>query len=139
MQISTKFPVAVHTLLLVAVKKEQCTSAWIAGSVNTNPVVIRRIAGHLQKAGLLSGNQGKSGYELMKAPSAITLLYIYKAVALTESDQLFTIHDNPNIRCSVGASIQFLLGTIMEDAQKSMETVLAAVTLQQLINRMSKA
>ena len=139
MRISTKFPVAVHTLLLIAVGKEMSTSAWIAGSVNTNPVVIRRIVSHLQKAGLLSGNQGKSGYELMKSPSAITLLEIYKAVALTESDQLFTIHESPNIKCQVGASIHVLLETVMDNAQKSMEGVLSGVTLQDLINKIPEA
>lgn len=136
MRISTKFSVAVHALILVSVEKEPCSSAWIAGSVNTNPVVIRRIIGLLQKAGLLSGSQGKSGYAVMKPASELTLLDIYKAVAMPESDQLFGIHENPNIQCPVGASIQFLLETVMGDAQDAMEKVLDSVTLRQLIDKM---
>lgn len=139
MRISTKFSVAVHALILVSVEKEPCSSAWIAGSVNTNPVVIRRIIGLMQKAGILTGIQGKSGYTIMKPASKLTLLDIYKAVAVSESDQLFCIHGHPNINCPVGASIQFLLETVMGDAQNAMEKVLEAVTLQQLIDNMPKS
>jgi len=135
MRISTKFSVAVHALLLVATEKEPCTSALIAGSVNTNPVVIRRIIGLLQKADLLSGIRGKSGYVLKKKADEITLLDIYNAVAVNESMQLFSIHENPNIDCEIGASIQFLLETIMHEAQSAMETVLKAVTLEHLIRK----
>lgn len=135
MRISTKFSVAVHTLLLVATEKEPCSSTLIAGSVNTNPVVIRRIIGLLQKANLLSGIRGKSGYVLKKHACEITLLDIYNAVAITESMQLFSIHENPNIDCEIGASIQFLLETIMNEAQSAMETVLKAVTLEHLIKK----
>lgn len=135
MRISTKFSVAVHALLLVATEKEPCTSALIAGSVNTNPVVIRRIMSLLQNANLVSGIRGKSGYMLQKSPEAITLLDIYHAVAEEESLQLFNIHDNPNIECEVGASIQMLLEVIMNEAQSAMETVLNAVTLEHLIKK----
>jgi len=135
MRISTKFSVAVHALLLVATEKEPCSSTLIAGSVNTNPVVIRRIIGLLQKADLLSGIRGKSGYVLKKHAYEITLLDIYNAVAITESMQLFSIHENPNIDCEIGASIQFLLETIMNEAQSAMETVLKAVTLEHLIQK----
>lgn len=138
MRINTKFSVAVHVMILVSVETEPSSSAWIAGSVNTNPVVIRRIIGLLQKAGLLSGSQGKSGYTIMKPVSKLTLLDIYRAVAVSESDQLFGIHENSNIACPVGASIQFLLETVMGDAQNAMEKVLKAVTLQQLIDKMPK-
>lgn len=136
MRISTKFSVAVHALILVSVEEEPCSSAWIAGSVNTNPVVIRRIIGLLKQAGILSGSQGKSGYIIMKKASALTLLDIYKAVAVSESDQLFRIHENPNVLCPVGASIQLLLEAILKNAQDAMEKILEAVTLEQIIDQM---
>lgn len=47
-QISTRFSIAVHTLSLIAVTPD-CTGDFIAGSVNTNPVIIRRIMGMLKK------------------------------------------------------------------------------------------
>lgn len=139
MRISTKFSVAVHALLLIAVETSPCSSAWIAGSVNTNPVVIRRIIGQLQQAGLVSGNQGRTGYTLLLQPSEIRLLDIYKAVAHTESDQLFAIHEDTNIQCMVGATIQLLLESVMAEAQQALELVLAGVNLEQLIQKMKQA
>lgn len=139
MRISTKFSVAVHALIIIAVEQEPPSSSWIAGSVNTNPVVIRRIIGLLQKANLLSGSQGKSGYVLLKAPQDITLLEVYKAVAMTEADQLFAIHENTNINCPVGANIQFLLEAVMAESQVAMEAVLKAVTLEMLIKKIPQA
>ena len=35
-------------------KQNLCTSEWIAGSVNTNPVIIRRVIGMLKKAGMVN-------------------------------------------------------------------------------------
>jgi len=136
MRINTKFSVAVHTLLLIATSPEESTSAWIAGSVNTNPVVIRKIVGLLQKGNLLGKTGRKTGYELVKSPEQITLLEIYRAVAVTEAEQLFDMHENPNVKCRVGASIQFLLEGIMSDAQTAMEAVLSNVRLQHLIDEL---
>ncbi|TNJ63658.1 Rrf2 family transcriptional regulator [Paenibacillus hemerocallicola] len=39
-QISTRFSMAVHILSLIAVSSNELTGDFIAGSVNTNPVVI---------------------------------------------------------------------------------------------------
>lgn len=50
MKISKRFTVAVHILALLSLEKGSLqTSEDIAGSVNTNPVVIRRIMSKLKK------------------------------------------------------------------------------------------
>ncbi|TLS36864.1 Rrf2 family transcriptional regulator [Pseudalkalibacillus caeni] len=57
MRISSRFAVAVHVLSLFSIDKScRCTSDWIAVSVNTNPVVIRRMLGKLKKAGFVGLN-----------------------------------------------------------------------------------
>ncbi|GHO72696.1 hypothetical protein KSD_04670 [Ktedonobacter sp. SOSP1-85] len=56
MSANSRFTVALHTLswmALVARQREIVTSDQIAASVNTNPVVIRRILGLLEKAHLV--------------------------------------------------------------------------------------
>jgi Rrf2 family protein len=138
MRINTKFSVAVHTLILVADVPDDCSSSFIAGSVNTNPVVIRKIIGLLQKAGILKKNSRRTGYDLLKSPAKITMLDIYRAVAANESESLFNVHENSNIQCNIGASIQFILEDVIDDAQKAMEKVLSEVNLQQLIKKIPK-
>ena len=59
LKISSRFTVAVHILALVKVEQSQpLTSSWIASSVNTNAVVIRRLVGKLKQANLIETQQG---------------------------------------------------------------------------------
>ncbi|WP_206514577.1 Rrf2 family transcriptional regulator [Brevibacillus marinus] len=134
-QISTRFSIAVHTLSLIAVSPNDCTGDYIAGSVNTNPVVIRRIMSMLKKAGLVDVRPGVGGASLRKDPNQITLLDVYRAVNVTEENQLFRIHENPNIRCPVGRNIEQVLQAELRDAQSAMEQRLAQTTLAQLIDK----
>lgn len=100
--VNSRVSVAIHILSLIATTNDsnQLTSEWIASSVNTNPVVIRRISSQLKKANLIVSNAGVAGYQLAKEPKDITLLDIYRAVQAPE--ELFAIHDNPNPECAVG-------------------------------------
>ena len=135
MQISSRFSVAVHTLLCVELFKEdyKVTSDFIAGSVGTNPVIIRRIMGMLKKAGLIEALAGTGGTYLLKKPEEVTLLDIALAVDLFENDQLFGFHDAPNPDCPVGRSIHAVLDHHMVAAQTAMEQSLAGVTLSDLL------
>ncbi|WP_110930712.1 Rrf2 family transcriptional regulator [Paenibacillus bouchesdurhonensis] len=132
-QISTRFSIAVHALSLIAMSPNDCTGDFIAGSVNTNPVIIRRIIGMLKKEGLVDVRPGVGGASLLKSPDQITLLDVYRAVNATEKDQLFRIHDEPNIKCPVGRNIEHVLQTELRDAQSVMEQRLAQTTLDDLI------
>jgi len=123
---------AVHILSLIAVDSNELTGDFIAGSVNTNPVVIRRIMGLLKKAGLVDVRPGVGGASLLKAPEEITLLDIYRAVNLVEDNQLFRIHEDPNMKCLVGRNIESVLQSELNEAQTAMEQRLAQKTLSQL-------
>lgn len=58
MAMSTKLSVAIHILSLIETgPQEQVTSEYIASSVNTNPVVVRRLMSQL-KAGLIHSMRG---------------------------------------------------------------------------------
>ncbi|WP_103105119.1 Rrf2 family transcriptional regulator [Brevibacillus reuszeri] len=134
MRISSRFSVAVHILSLLSVDPHaHNTSEWIAGSVNTNPVIIRRVLGQLKKAGLVHVRAGAGGATLAKDLEQITLLDVYRAVEVVEEGQLFHIHDQPNPNCPVGANIQFVLELILTRAQHAMEDILGGVTMSQLV------
>lgn len=139
MKISSRFTVAVHILSLLAVQTEKTnTSNWIAGSVNTNPVVIRRIMSMLKQAGLVEVQAGVGGANLAKSLEEITLLDVYRAVDVVEEGELFQFHDNPNPQCAVGANIQSVLEVILLAAQEAMEKVLKEVTMANLVDNLSQ-
>ncbi|ANF94759.1 Rrf2 family transcriptional regulator [Paenibacillus bovis] len=131
-QISTRFSMAVHTLSLIDMCPLECTGDFIAASVNTNPVVIRRIMSMLKKAGLIEVRAGVGGAYLLRKPEQITLLDIYRAVHAADENQLFGIHGDSNIACPVGRSIEQVLQQELLDAQHVMEQRLARTTLDQL-------
>ena len=52
MKISSRFSIAVHILSILKNNPSSlCTSDYMAESVNTNPVVIRKIMSYLKQAG----------------------------------------------------------------------------------------
>ncbi|MBK3494581.1 Rrf2 family transcriptional regulator [Viridibacillus sp. YIM B01967] len=134
--VNSRVSVAIHILSLIATTNDanQLTSDWIAGSVNTNPVVIRRISSQLKKANLIASNPGVAGYQLVKEPKDITLLDIYRAVQAPE--ELFAIHDNPNPECAVGQRIQSTLNNVYHSVQRAMEDKLTEETLQDVLDQL---
>ncbi|OPJ64008.1 Rrf2 family transcriptional regulator [Clostridium oryzae] len=104
MKISSRFTMAVHIMALISMGGVVvCTSEWIAKSVNTNAVVIRRIVSKLRAAGFIGTKAGTGGYYLTRELDQITLLDVYKAVAVVEEGELFNFHEDPNLKCQVGA------------------------------------
>jgi DNA-binding IscR family transcriptional regulator len=134
MKITSRFTVAVHTLLCIHSfsSEYKTTSEFIAGSVNVNPVIIRRTLGQLKDAGFIDVARGTGGASLKKDISDITLLDVYKAVESVDGS-LFNFHSNPNPACPLGQSIHDLLDTHLENAQKAMEDSLASVRLSDII------
>ena len=102
MAANSQFSVAVHVLTILAKNtNERVKSDYIAKSVNTNPVVIRRLLSNLQEAGMVSSQVGAAGGTfLSKLPKDIHLAEIYKAVSCGE---VFALHPNkPDKNCPVG-------------------------------------
>ncbi|PLT34054.1 Rrf2 family transcriptional regulator [Bacillus sp. V5-8f] len=133
--INSRLSVAIHTLSLIAsFPRGQITSEAIASSVNTNPVVIRRLISQLKKAGILTTQAGVPGASLTKETSEISLLDIYKAIH--GKDELFAVHENPNLNCPVGKKIQSTLGDTFYSVQKAMENELAKKSLKDVIEHL---
>jgi Rrf2 family protein len=120
-----RFAVAVHIATVLALHRDSpATSDWIAGSVNTNPVVVRRILSALSKAGLVISQRGVTGgSSLAKDPGSISLLALYRAV--DEQDAQALHHQPPNPNCPVGAHIVPVLTDILARAEAAKERELA--------------
>ncbi len=134
MSISSRFAVGIHILALIDLNKETASSSeFIAGSVNTNAAVIRKIMGMLKKAGLIEVQPGVAGAKLSRELSEITLFDIYKAVNVVEENELFSIHDKPHPDCVVGKNIQSTIEPIFMAAQSAMEKVFQNLTLEDIV------
>ena len=110
------------------------TSEYIAGSVNTNPVVVRRILSMLARAGLVITQEGAGGgVRLAKPAKEIDLRAVYIAV---ESDGMFALHPQPpNPACPVGRTIQAALEPTLEEAEESLLDSLARKTVADVVQR----
>lgn len=136
MQLSSRFKIATHILLLLAVEGplRKQTSEEIAASVGVNPVTIRTILAKLKESGLLTIARGVGGAKLRLSPQEITLLSVYQAVELTgKTGSLFSFHEQPNPNCRVGKSIHFLLDERLESAQRALEKDLSQTTIADLL------
>lgn len=133
MKITSRFTVAVHTLLVINTfqDKVKTTSEFIAGSVNVNPVVIRRTMQSLKAAGMIDVKAGSGGARLARRPEEITLFDVYSAVDSVEGD-LFHFHENPNPACPVGRNIHAVLDVKLQEAQAALENRLKKTTLADL-------
>ncbi len=134
MQISSRFTVALHIFSCVDTFKDdyKVTSDFLASSINTNPVIIRRILGQLKSAGLIEVARGTGGITLTRPLSEITFYDVYKAVDPIEDDELFHFHENPNPECPVGRNIHNLLNDKLEAIQKAMEDEMRKYTIEDL-------
>ncbi|MCY7777244.1 Rrf2 family transcriptional regulator [Bacillus haynesii] len=131
--VNTRLSVAIHILSLIAANPRE-SSEMIAGSVNTNPVVIRRMISQLKKAGILTSRPGVAGATLKRDPEDISLLDIYRAVQPHE--ELFAIHDKPNPNCPVGRQIQTTLDQTFHSVQQAMENELASKSLKDVLTHL---
>jgi len=133
MRTSCRFAVAVHVLAVLAYKEgEAVTSVLLAASVNTNPVVIRRLLLLLQVAGFIETRKGAgAGSRLSRAPGRITLAEVYQAV---ETDEPFASHSKrPNQACPVGNCIQAALEKVFAAAEDALQQELAKTSLADIL------
>ena len=136
---SCRFAFAVHVLAVLALKRESggVCSHLLAGSVNTNPVIIRRLLTRLRHAGLVTTQKGSGGGATLAAvPEKIALDVVYRAIEPGES---FALHPHqPNLRCPVGAGIERVLTEIFASAQSALESALARRTLADVLAAMAE-
>ena len=132
MKIANRFSIAVHILTLLEwLSNETASSEQMAGSIGVNPVIVRRTMVKLREAGLVSTRQGVAGAALAKPLKDISMLDVLKSVETEEG--IFSVHQNPNPNCPIGANIQTALEEVYNTAQKAMERELEKVTLDKFV------
>jgi len=136
MSTNSRFAVAVHVLSLMAWSgDEPLKSEQVAESVNTNPVVIRRMLKELAEAGLVVSQTGSlGGSRLASDPAKTTLLDVYEAL---ECRGVFSLHRAPPSRdCPVGVNIETVLGDVLLEVDSAVERVLQNITIDDVVRRL---
>ena len=136
MSTNSRFAVAVHVLSLMAWSGEEpLKSEQVAESVNTNPVVIRRMLLELAEAGLVVSQTGSlGGSRLANDPAKTTLLDVYQAL---ECGGVFSMHRQPPSRdCPVGVNIETVLGNVFLEVDSAVEQVLGNITINDVVQRL---
>ncbi|BBP89666.1 hypothetical protein BsIDN1_32840 [Bacillus safensis] len=103
-QISSRYPIAVHIVSFIAGVPKECTGFFIAESVNSNPAIVRKMMAMLKRAGLIEIRRGVGGAYLKRPAEDITLLDVYRAVDVSEDEELFNFHQ-PVIACPIGQAM----------------------------------
>ncbi len=132
---NTRFATAIHILILLAKTDEPWISSdWIAGSINTNPAMVRKELIALQRAGLVTGRKGKEGGSTLLKPAAqISLADIYLAVK--NSDVLGKKNKQTNPQCPVGKDINKQLTILFEETDQAVVESLKGQTLKDFVNQ----
>ncbi|MGN5377016.1 Rrf2 family transcriptional regulator [Streptomyces lasalocidi] len=138
---NSRLTVAVHTLTWSGLYQrrghEVATSDQIATSVNTNPVVIRRLLAQQGRPGRLAKRRRHAGWTLSRDLSTITLLDVYEAV---EPGPVFALHPaTPDPECVVGHGVAPVLGVVYDGVETALRAELARTTLEDVLHDVLRA
>lgn len=132
--VNQQFGFAVHILAVLAYSDGVVGSRTVAASVNTNPVVIRRLLLALRRARLIETSSGKyGGAKLARKPINISLLDIYDAVA--PRPVIAISKRRPFHKCPVSCRMKIVMGEISTGAERAMRRHLQGVSLAQLLRK----
>lgn len=135
MQISSRFTMAIHIFSCINTfeGEKKITSNFLAGSINANPVIIRKLLLQLKAAGLVNVQRGSGGTSIAKPLEQITFLDIYNAVECIDNGELFHFHENSNPKCPVGRNIHRILDSKLQQVQDAMEREMEKITLADVV------
>ena len=136
---NSRFSTAVHILTLLASMPEQrLTSEFIAASVGTNPVVIRRQLALLREARLVESKGARGGgWTLGRDASRITLKMVRQALG---EEAGFRMHSNePHPDCIVGQNVRGVLEDVYSDAERAVRKSLEHWTVADMLKQVRRA
>lgn len=120
-----------HVLLHMAEDDGPVTSDALAATMNTNPVVLRRMMGGLRDAGFVLSQKGHGGgWVLSCALDSITLHDVYQALGAPQLVSLGFREDNPS--CLVALAVNDALAGAAHEAEALLLKRFGAVTLATL-------
>jgi DNA-binding IscR family transcriptional regulator len=131
MSANANFTTAIHILTFLASQNEPVSSAFLAASLNTNPVTVRRMISHLHDAGLVETVAGSQGGAILgRSADRISLADVY---AIVKEELPFGLHPKPPAEmCPIGRNIQDVLKPLFYDIDGLIATALSKLTIQDI-------
>ncbi len=124
---NVQFATAIHILTLIAVMNEGLSSSYIAGSINVNPAIVRKLLSTLRSHGFINTKEGKGGgSSLAKAADKISLSEIYLAIT---NAPLLGRFNQPNPECNTGRQINGHLNKLYKQMDQALVEKLSKITL----------
>ncbi|GGC91546.1 Rrf2 family transcriptional regulator [Chelatococcus reniformis] len=121
---------ATQILCFIARVGDSTTSAAIAKSLKTNPVVVRRILKSLERAGIVDLRAGRHGGVALRRPAAeITLEDVHKAVG----GDLFALRPTGNPRCPIYRAMAGSLTPVFDAASEAVDQTFRRTKLAALL------
>jgi Rrf2 family protein len=133
--VNQQFTFAVHIMTALAFSPgEVIGSQKLAASVNTNPVVVRRLLLALRRARLIETFTGKhGGARLRKKPNQISLVDIYDAV---EPRPVIPVNERRALRkCHVSCNMKAIMTRVAATTEQAVRRHLRRITLAQLVRK----
>jgi len=131
--VNQQFTFAVHILTVLAFSPgEVIGSQILAASVNTNPVVVRRLLLALRRARLIETFTGKhGGARLRKKPREISLMDVYDAV---EPRPVIPVNERKAFRrCHVSCNMKSIMSRVAGSTEDAVRNHLRSITLGELV------
>ncbi|MEL1254218.1 Rrf2 family transcriptional regulator [Flavobacterium sp. DGU38] len=128
--LSGKFAISIHILtLLTKFPNDYLSSEFIAGSMNLNPVLVRKEIANLKAHHIVESKEGKNGgTKLSKAASNITLKEIFEMTF--ENIGLGYAKNQPNPDCPVGKKINQNLDALYVEMNQKVCEQLENISLE---------
>ncbi len=130
---NSRFSLAVHVLCLLATQpEERVTSAFLAMSIGTNPVVIRRLMARLRERGLVTSKGAAGGGWMLAKPAAKVSL---KSVRCALEDEVaMRMHKKqPNPKCPVGRGVHAALEDVYDKVDVAIDKAIANMTVADVL------
>jgi Rrf2 family transcriptional repressor of oqxAB len=130
------FGLAVQALIILSKENVQtCPSIEIAGYLQSEASLLRRVLAVLTREGFLETREGRDGgYRLKKAPESITLAEVYNAFQVG-SPLCFGIMETTGTH-PFGVEMKATFSDITAEMEKSMCQVLSRYTIADLAERL---
>lgn|SRR5690625_81136 len=136
MKANQNFGVAVHILIYLKLNEPNyITSQDLAESINTNPVVIRRILKQLAINNLVITKQGRFGSKINSEINDITFYDVYN---IFYEDNILNAKSNPNPKCVIGSKINNILCKKLNSVQEKYLESLKMFSINDLIKEIKE-